>query len=51
VAFDPRLPFIGTLPDNGRASVFLGGTANPAPAQRAGSYSGTVTLTVAYVGL
>lgn len=48
VGFDPRAPFLATLSKNGRGSVFLGGTAQPVPAQRPGSYSGTVTLTVVY---
>jgi hypothetical protein len=46
VGFDPKQPFTGTLPPNGRASVFLGATANPATSQRAGSYTGTITLNV-----
>ena len=33
-----------TFSGQGRGSVFLGGTAQPAPTQRAGSYSGTITL-------
>jgi hypothetical protein len=48
VGFDPRSPFLATLSNNGRGSVFLGGTAQPVTAQRPGSYSGTVTLTVVY---
>ena len=48
VAFDPRVPFNTTLDKNGRVAVYLGGTANPLTSQRAGSYSGTVTLTVVY---
>jgi hypothetical protein len=48
VGFDPRAPFLATLSKNGRGSVFLGGTARPVAAQRPGSYSGTVTLTVVY---
>jgi hypothetical protein len=50
-AFDPRAASLGRLPGNGRASVFLGGTASPAPTQRAGAYTGTITLTVSYTGL
>jgi hypothetical protein len=49
--FDPRVPFTGTAANNGRATVFLGGTALPAGTQRAGSYTGTVTLTVANVSI
>ena len=48
VGFDPRAPFLATLSKTGRGSVFLGGTVQPVVAQRAGAYSGTVTLTVAY---
>jgi hypothetical protein len=48
IGFDPRAPFLATLSNNGRGSVFLGGTAQPLTSQRPGSYSGTVTLTVVY---
>lgn len=46
VAFDPKQPFTITFNQQGRGSVFLGGTAQPGPSQRAGSYSATITLTV-----
>jgi hypothetical protein len=46
VGFDPKQPFTANLPNNGRASVFVGATANPASNQRAGAYTGTLTLTV-----
>ncbi|HYL22605.1 MAG TPA: hypothetical protein VEU74_12640 [Gemmatimonadales bacterium] len=46
IAFDPKQPFTITFSQQGRGSVFLGGTAQPAPTQRAGSYSATITLTV-----
>lgn len=46
VAFDPRIPFQAPLDQNGKVSVYLGGTAQPGANQRAGSYTGTVTLTV-----
>ncbi len=46
VGFDPKQPFVITFSKDGRGSVFLGGTAQPAPSQRAGSYTGTITLTV-----
>lgn len=46
VGFDPKQPFTAVIPNNGRASVFLGGTANPAANQRAGAYTATITLTV-----
>jgi hypothetical protein len=48
VAFDPRTPYQPTLSNNGRGSVFLGGTANPSVGQRAGNYTGTITLTVVF---
>ena len=48
VAFDPKQAFLATLNGNGRGSVFIGATARPAPTQRAGSYTATLTLTVAY---
>jgi len=49
VGFDPRVPHVARLSNNSsRASVFLGGSANPIASQRAGSYTGTVTLTVVY---
>ena len=46
VGFDPRLPFTTALDKNGRAAVFIGGRAQPAPSQRAGGYTATITLTV-----
>ena len=46
VGFDPKQPFTGTLPNNGRASVFVGATANPTTNQRAGAYTATLILTV-----
>lgn len=48
VAFDPRTAYLGTTSQQGRASIFLGGTAMPAFNQPPGDYSGTVTLTIAY---
>lgn len=46
VGFDPKQAFTATLSNNGRGSVFVGGTANPAANQRAGAYTATLTLTV-----
>jgi hypothetical protein len=46
VGFDPKQPFATNLDKNGRAAVFIGGTALPAPSQRAGAYTATLTLTV-----
>jgi len=44
--FDPRVPFNAPLDQNGKVSVYLGGTAKPTANQKAGSYTGTITLTV-----
>jgi hypothetical protein len=44
--FDPRVPYTAPLDQNGKVSVFLGGTAKPTANQKAGSYTGTITLTV-----
>lgn len=49
-AFDPRTPATFTLPGNGKASVFLGGRALPVNGQAAGSYTGTITFVVSYLG-
>jgi uncharacterized protein DUF4402 len=49
IAFDPRAAFVAPLDQNGKVSVYLGGTATPLVSQRAGTYSGTVTLTVTYL--
>jgi len=46
VGFDPKQPYTAALPNNGRASVFLGATANPSMNQRAGAYTATVILNV-----
>lgn len=49
---NPALPFtVRPTANNGRAYVFLGVTALPTGVQRAGAYSGTVSVTVAYTGL
>jgi hypothetical protein len=48
--FDPRSALVTTLSGNGRLYIFLGGTASPATRQPAGTYAGTVTLTIAYTG-
>jgi hypothetical protein len=46
IGFDPNAGGVGVLPNNGRASVFLGGTAQPLTGQAPGAYTGTVVLTV-----
>jgi hypothetical protein len=43
--FNPAAPFTTTL-WLGSGTVYLGGRVSPAPAQAAGSYSGTIILTV-----
>ncbi|HXQ28819.1 MAG TPA: DUF4402 domain-containing protein [Gemmatimonadales bacterium] len=48
-AFDPKVAQTFQLSNSGRGSVFLGGTASPAVNQRAGSYSGTITLSVTFL--
>src|SRR5260370_15231581 len=47
VGFDPKQPFTATLPNNGRASVFVGATANPTTNQRAGGDTAPPILPVA----
>lgn len=49
IGFDPVVPQVFTLPSNGNAAVFLGGTASPPANIPPGDYSNTVTLQVAYV--
>jgi hypothetical protein len=46
IGFDPKQSFTAVLSKNGRGSVFIGATANPATNQRAGAYTATLTLTV-----
>jgi hypothetical protein len=46
VGFDPKQSFTAALPNNGRASVFVGATANAATNQRAGAYTATIVLNV-----
>ncbi len=48
--FDPNLPLIVSFTNRRRIFVWLGGTASPSVSQAPGSYSGTITLTVAYTG-
>jgi hypothetical protein len=45
IAFDPNRTYTTFLITN-RVGVFLGGTVSPSVGQRAGSYSGTVVLSV-----
>lgn len=49
VAFDPRnSTVVITNSQNGRGSVYVGGTAQPAFNQAPGTYTGVITLTVTY---
>jgi hypothetical protein len=50
-AFDPRVPLVTTLSQQGRLYLFLGGTALPGVQQTAGSYAAPVTVSVCYVGV
>lgn len=47
--FDPSSTFTSNL-SSGALFVFIGGTVSPVVAQEAGTYDGTITLTVAYTG-
>lgn len=49
--FDPRSPFRTNLSPLGRGSTFIGGIVAPAGTQSAGSYSGSLGMTVALVGI
>jgi uncharacterized protein DUF4402 len=50
VFFDPRVPFRVNLSSTGLGTGFLGGTLSPSGTQPAGSYSGFVSITVAFLG-
>jgi hypothetical protein len=50
-SFDPHIPLVVNLGNSGRIYFFLGGSALPTPLQEAGSYQGTITMTVAYTGV
>jgi len=47
--FDPAATYTTNL-SGGALFVFIGGTVTPAVTQEAGTYDGTITLTVAYTG-
>ena len=44
---DPTTPFSVNVPNNSAMRLVLGGTAQPAATQAAGSYTATVTLIIA----
>jgi len=48
-SFDPNVGANGAFGGGTTLFVFLGATASPGASQAAGNYSGTATLTVAYV--
>lgn len=50
VFFNPRLPFSTNLSSTGRGTGFLGGVLSPSGTQPAGSYGGSVSITVAFLG-
>jgi hypothetical protein len=50
-AFDPRVPLFARLGNTGRLYIWLGGTVVPGSQQGSGTYSATVTMTMAYTGL
>jgi hypothetical protein len=50
VAFDPETSNVFTLPQNGRGTIYLGGTALPPAQVIVGAYAATITLTVSYIG-
>jgi hypothetical protein len=49
--FDPRVPLLARLGKTGRLYIWLGGTVVPGAQQGTGTYSATVTMTMAYTGL
>lgn len=48
-AFDPNVPNTFQVGFFGQSSIYLGGTATAPPQAPAGTYSNTITATVAYV--
>lgn len=50
IAFDPQVPNVLGLPNNGRGTIYLGGTAIPPAQATVGAYAATITLTISYVG-
>ena len=48
--FDPSGSAVLRLPQNGQGMIYLGGTATPPAQIPAGAYSGTITLTISYLG-
>lgn len=50
VSFNPRAPFRVNLSSTGRGTGFLGGVLTPSGTQPPGSYSGSVSITVSFLG-
>ena len=50
LSFDPQAPVIGTLAENGKAYLRIGGTVLPARPQSGGTYRATIFLTVYDLG-
>jgi uncharacterized protein DUF4402 len=48
--FDPRVPLVTRLSNQGRLFFWLGGKALPSGTQAAGTYNGSITLTAMYTG-
>lgn len=46
--FDPKVPTNVMLSNNGRGTIYIGGTLTPSTSQVAGTYTGTLTITVTY---
>ena len=49
-SFDPSLPLVSQLSRSGRLYIWIGGTAQPLPAQVPGDYTAAINVTVAYTG-
>ena len=49
-AFQPSVGATTTLSGTGTMAVYIGGTVQPDVGQPAGTYTGTITLTVNYTG-
>lgn len=47
--FDPNIPFLTTIDPSGNLTVGITGTVNPGIGTTSGTYTGTITLTVAYL--
>jgi hypothetical protein len=50
VSFDPHSSVVFSLANNGKGTVYLGGTLLPPAQAPTGPYQATITLTISYVG-